>query len=220
MRPLIPALAVSVLAAAAIVWAPLPGHQDPADPAADPAPASAAAPQGAATPSPAIALVTFAPLAPAGGDAAGAPPKPGPPVLVGLAGAGRARTAYIMDAGSPVRARVGDKVGKWRLAAIGPHSVTLRAAGKSMQLAFYGPREEPPTPAAAPEVAAPAPAAPAAAPPPTPAPAPPPVQSHAPELASAPAPRGHGSGRRYWVGPPGSAPPGYVVLQPGQAPPQ
>ncbi|HWF77472.1 MAG TPA: hypothetical protein VN694_09875 [Caulobacteraceae bacterium] len=122
-----------------------------------------------------------------------------------------------MDAGSPVFARVGDKVGKWRLAAIGPHSVTLRAAGKSMQLAFYGPREEPPPPPVASEAAAPAPAPPAAAPS---APVPPPVQSHAPEPASAPAPRGRGGGKRYWVGPPGTAPPGYVVLLPGQAPPQ
>jgi hypothetical protein len=219
MRPLIPALAVSVLAAAAIVWTPLPSRNQAAgDPPADPG-AAPAGPQAAVAPSPAVAYVKFAPLAP-GGDAAGAPPKPGPPVLVGLAGAGRGRTAYIMDAGQPVRARVGDKVGKWRLAAIGPHSVTLRAAGKSMQLPFYGPRAEPP-PAAAPEAAATAqvdspPAAPPAA---APVP-PPPVQTHAPEPASAPSPHGRGGSPRYWVGPPGSAPPGYILLKPGQAPPQ
>src|SRR5262249_14448153 len=140
MRPLIPALAGSSLIAAAIVWAPLPGPSDPAgDPPADVAAAPAAA-LGALTPSAAIANVKFAPLATAGGEAAGgAAPKPGPPVLVGLAGAGRARTAYIMDAGAAVRARIGDKVGPWRLAAIGPHGVTLRDAGKSLQLALYGP---------------------------------------------------------------------------------
>jgi hypothetical protein len=210
MRPLIPALAASALVAAAIVWTPLPGQDDPPDPPADPAAAPAAGPQRALTPSPAIAYVRFAPLAAGADAAAGAAPKPGPPVLVGLAGAGRARTAYIMDAGAPVRARLGDKVGKWRLAAIGPHSVTLRAGGKSMQLAFYGPREAPPPPAASETSAVPA-----AAPPP----APPPVQPRALEPASAPAPRGR-AGARYWVGPPGTAPPGYIQLKPGQTPPQ
>lgn len=221
MRPLLPALAVSVLVAAAIAWTPLPGQDDPADPPADPAAPVAAGPQGALTPSPAIAYVKFAPLAAAGADAAtGAAPKPGPPVLVGLVGAGRARTAYIMDAGSPVRARVGDKVGKWRLAAIGPHNVTLRAGGKSMQLAFYGPREAPP-PSAAPDIApALSGAPPAAAAAAAPAPAPPPVQPHALEPASAPATHGRAGGRHYWVGPPGTAPPGYIQLKPGQAPPQ
>ena len=218
MRPLIPALAVSALVAAAIVWTPLPGPSDPAgDPPTGPGAAPTVGPQAAVIPSRAVAFVKFAPLA-ATGDAAAAAgaPKPGPPVLVGLAGAGRARTAYLMDAGSPVRARVGDKVGKWRLAAIGPHSVTLRGPGKAMQLAFYGPREAPPIPVApeAPPSAAAPPTAAAAAPPP-----PPPIQPHALEPASAPAPRGR-SGAKYWAGPPGSAPPGYILLKPGQAPPQ
>jgi 2-oxoglutarate dehydrogenase E2 component (dihydrolipoamide succinyltransferase) len=220
MRPLLPALAGAVLVAAATVWTPLPGPQDAAgaDPAADPAPAPGAArPQAAVTASPALAFVKFAPFAAGGAAAAGAAPRPGPPQLVGLAGAGRARTAYIMDAGEPLRARVGDKVGEWRLAAIGPHSVTLRAGGKSLQLAFYGPRSEPAPPAAPDAAAPPAAAPPAAAPAPV---APAPLQSHAPEPASAPAPRGHGGGKRYWVGAPGSAPPGFTVLPPGQLPPQ
>jgi hypothetical protein len=219
MRPLIPALAGSALVAAVIVWAPLPGQDDPPDPAA--AAVAVAGAQGVVTPSPAIAYVKFAPLA-GGGDAAGAAgaaTKPGPPVLVGLAGAGRDRAAYIMDDGSAVRARVGDKFGKWRLAAIGPHSVTLRSAGKSMQLAFYGPREAPP-PAVAPDALAPAAAPPAAAPAAAPAPAPTPVQPHALEPASARVPRGRAGGHRYWVGPPGTAPPGYIQLKPGEAPPQ
>ena len=65
-------------------------------------------------------------------------------MLVGFAGVGRLRTAYIMDAGQPVRARLGDKVGAWRVAAMEPHGVTLRSGGKSMALAFYGPRAAPP----------------------------------------------------------------------------
>ncbi len=183
MRPLIPALAASVLVAAAVVWTPLPGPSDPAgDPPAGP---GAVGPQAAVVPSRAVAFVKFAPLAATGDSAAGAAPKPGPPVLVGLAGAGRARTAYIMDAGSPVRARVGDKIGKWRLTSIGPHSITLRGPGKSMQLAFYGPREAP-RPVAAPEAPPTAAAAskPAAAPTAAAAPPPPPpVQPRALEPA-------------------------------------
>lgn len=211
MRPLIPALGAAVLVAAAIVWAPLPGGQE-ADPAAGDPVNDAADPPARITASPAAAYIQFAPVTTIG--AASAAPKPGPPVLVGLGGAGRMRTAYIMEGGSPVRAHVGDKVGGWRLAAIGLHNVTLRSGGKSMSLAFYGPRQEPAPVAQPDEAVAPA-AAPAAAPAP---PAPPPV-SHAPEPASAPPPRSTG-GRRYWVGPPGSAPPGYIVLKPGEAPPQ
>ena len=212
MRPLIPALAVAMVIAAAIAWAPLPGGQD-RDPGGGPSGAAPADPPARITASPATAYIQFTPLSAGAGGAATAP-KPGPPVLVGLGGAGRSRTAYIVANGAAVRAQVGDKVGAWRLAAIGPHSVTLRSGGRSMSLAFYGPRAEPP-PAAPPGAADSAPAAaPAAA-----APAAPPPVSHAPEPASAPPPRGAG-GRRYWVGPPGSAPPGYIVLKPGQLPPQ
>jgi hypothetical protein len=206
MRPLVPALGAAVLVAAAIVWAPLPGGQDADPTAGDPAAGGPADPPARITASPAAAYIQFAPANAIAGAAAA--PKPGPPVLVGLGGAGRMRTAYIMANGATVRAQVGDKVGAWRLAAIGPHSVTLRSGGKSMSLAFYGPRAEPPPPAQ-PDEAAAAPAAAPAAPPPV---------SHAPEPASAPPPRATG-GRRYWVGPPGSAPPGYIVLKPGQAPP-
>lgn len=213
MRPLIPALGAAVLVAAAIIWAPLPSGQD-ADPAGgDPAGGGPADRPARITASPAAAYIQFAPVAATG--AAAAAPKPGPPVLVGLGGAGRMRTAYIMANGAPVRARVGDKVGAWRLAAIGPHSVTLRSGGQSMSLAFYGPRAEPP-PLAQPDEAA---AQPAAAPAAAPVPAAPPPVSHAPEPASAPPPRSTG-GRHYWVGPPGSAPPGYILLKPGQLPPQ
>lgn len=211
MRPLIPALGAAVLVAAAIVATPLPGGQDAESAAGAPA-IPAADPSARITASPAAAYIQFAPGA-TSAPATGAP-KPGPPVLVGLGGAGRMRTAYIMANGATVRAQIGDKVGAWRLAAIGPHSVTLRSAGKSMSLAFYGPRPEPPPPAAQPDQAAPPAAAPAAAP----APAAPPPVSHAPEPASAPPPRSGGR-PRYWVGPPGSAPPGFTVLKPGQLPP-
>ena len=204
MRPLLPALGVSVLVAAAIVWTPLPGHDD-AEPVARVA-APLAAPRAIAA-SPAAAFVQFTPLVATSGTGGSA--KPEPPVLVGFAGVGRMRTAYIMDAGQPVRARLGDKVGKWRLAAMGPHGVTLRSGGKSLALAFYGPRAEPPpTPLDTALAAAPAAAAPG------------PPQPHALEPASAPIPRAPHGGPRYWIGPPGSAPPGYIVLKPGELPPQ
>jgi hypothetical protein len=210
MRPLLPALGASVLLAAAIVWTPLPGHQD-ADPVARVA-APMATPRAIAA-SPAAAFVQFAPVVASSG--ADGPAKPEPPVLVGFAGVGRQRTAYIMDAGQPVRARLGDKVGAWRLAEMGPHGVTLRSGGKSLALAFYGPRAAPPPPATPLDAALAA--APAAA---APAPPPPPVQPHALEPASAPIPHAPHSGARYWAGPPGSAPPGYIVLKPGELPPQ
>jgi hypothetical protein len=209
MRPLLPALGASVLVAAAIVWTPLPGRDD-ADPVARVAVPVAATRAIAA--SPAAALVQFAPVVAASG--AGGSAKPEPPVLVGFAGVGRLRTAYIMDAGQPVRARLGDKVGAWRVAAMGPHGVTLRSGGKSMALAFYGPRAAPPP--ATPLDTALAAASPAAV---APGPPPPPVQPHALEPASAPIPHAPRGGPRYWAGPPGSAPPGYIVLKPGELPP-
>ncbi|HEY1427600.1 MAG TPA: hypothetical protein VGF50_13085 [Caulobacteraceae bacterium] len=219
MRPLIPALGASALVAAAIVWAPLPGAQDPAPAVGDPArPAAAPA---AATPAaaPAMAYVRFAPDA-AAAAAAAAAPKPTPPALVGLAGAGRARTAYIMADGAPVRARVGDKVGRWRLAAVGPHSVTLTAGGKTMSLAFFGPRPTPPPPP--PSVLEPSAPASDAQPAAQPA-APPPVREHAVEPASAPPPYASpraGPRPCYWVGPAATAPKGCIALKPGQLPPR
>ena len=222
MRPLIPALGASVLVAAAIAWSPLPGSDaagsgDPA-PAADPAKPAADPPAAAPAAAPAMADVRFAPDAGLTAAAAAAP-KPLPPQLVGLAGAGPARTAYIIADGAPVRAHVGDKIGRWRLASIGPNSITLRAGRKTMSLAFFGPRPLPPPPVVALEPGAPASGLQAAAQPR----APPPVREHALEPASAPAevaaPRA-GPHPCYWVGSAASAPKGCIALKPGQMPPR
>jgi hypothetical protein len=221
-------LGVALALAAAIVWAPAPGgwleDDPPVGAAGAPAPPAVTSPQSVQA-SVAAAQVQFA-LAAATPDAtqaaAGlAPPKPapGPPILVGLTDGSPRRFAYVLNDSQTVRAGLWDKVGKWRVTAIGPHGITLSAGRQSLELALYGPRPTPP-PAAAVDAALPAPTAPsapaqtaAALPPAAPRP-------HALEPASAPSP-GAGEGRHahYWVGPPDHAPPGYLVLKPGQAPP-
>jgi hypothetical protein len=212
VRATIPALGAAVVIAAAVAWWPLPPADDAdATPAAAPATAAVVDAAGVSA-SPATAYVGFAAedAAPAG---ATAPPKPGPPVLVGLIGDGGQRVAYILEDGQTARGRLGDKVGRWRLTGIGPRSVTLTAGRKSLALALYGPRPQPPPP---PQLSPLTDGQPAAAPPPGP-PAPSP---HALEPASAPEPRAaSGPHPRYWVGPPGSAPPGFIILKPGERPP-
>ncbi|HEX3917547.1 MAG TPA: hypothetical protein VHW60_09440, partial [Caulobacteraceae bacterium] len=146
-------------------------------------------------------------------------PPPAPPVLVGLT-EGERRYAYVLNDGQTTRAGLWDKVGKWRVTAIGPQGVTLTAGSQTLRLTFYGPRPEPPP---LPTVTAdatppPAQASPTAAPA-TPAP---PPRPRGLEPASAPTPSPHGPGGhrpRYWVGPADLAPPGYVVLKPGELPP-
>jgi hypothetical protein len=209
--------AVAAALAAAIVWAPLPhrligGDGDFAVPAA-PRSSDTLVEPSAIMPSHAATYVRFGPDAP---DAAAGPPppKPAPPALVGLIGSGPRRIAYVLIGGQSVRAGLWDRVGPWRLTAIGPRGVTLSAGRRSLTLALFGPRPQPPPPPPAATVDASADASPAAAPP---APAAPRV--HGLEPASAPPPRAAGSRTRYWVGPSGSAPPGYIVLKPGQAPP-
>jgi hypothetical protein len=214
VRALAISLAASAALGAAILWAPLPAAVfGPEAPVAPVRPmATAPAPAGTIQPSRAAALIQFAPP-----PEAAAAAKPDPPVLVGVVGSGPRRIAYVTYGGQTVRAGLWDKVGPWRVTAIGPHGATLAGGGKRMALAFFGPHPLPaPPPAAGPspdDEGGPPPAPPT--PPPT-ARASAPVM-HTPEPASAPHPPG---GRRYWVGPPGSAPPGYIVLKPGQAPPR
>lgn len=213
--------AVAAAVAAAIVWSPLPrrlvgGDDDTAAPRRPPAPAAVVGP-AAITPSHAATFVRFAPeMADAAGSAAAPPPKPAPPALVGLIGSGPRRIAYVMIAGETVRAGLWDRVGPYRLTAIGPRGVTLSAGRKSLSLAFFGPRPQPPAPSAA-SAAADVDAQGGPPPPPSPPAAP---HVHALEPASAPPPRAAGGHARYWAGPPGSAPPGYILLKPGQTPPQ
>jgi hypothetical protein len=171
----------------------------------------------------AAAYVQFRPETPAdaanGVLTAAAPPKPSPPVLVGLAQSGPRRVAYVLEAGQTSRAAVGDKVGNWRLTSIGAHDAVLRDGRKVLTLALYRPRPQPP----APETAAPAPGFTPTTPSATPVlpAALPSPRIHAPEPASAPPVRASSAPRgRYWVGPADRAPQGYVVLRPGEAPPQ
>ena len=210
--------AVAAALAAAIIWAPLPhglvGGGDEAPDVTPPHSPDALVDPSAITPSQAATFVRFGlETADAPGVTAAPPPKPAPPALVGLIGSGPRRIAYVLIAGQTVRAGLWDKVGPWRLTAIGPRGVTLSAGRKALVLALYGPRPQPPPPPLTASAGAPNDAPLAAAP----SPAAPPV--HALEPASAPPPRAAGSRTRYWVGPSGSAPPGYIVLKPGQAPP-
>ena len=220
MRATLPALGAAAALAAASLWTPLPRawvDVPAADASADPRAPSAIAPPSGIVPSVAAGYVQFGAAAGPTGAAPSAavsapPPKPGPPVLVGLIGAGQRRIAYILAGGQTTRAALGDRVGAWRVAAIGAHGTTLRSGGRTLTLALYGPRVAPSPPPAV--VAAPAATTSAAA-----SPAAPP-RSHALEPASAPRASARApGGPKYWVGPAGSAPPGYVVLKPGEIPP-
>ncbi|HVN02365.1 MAG TPA: hypothetical protein VMT68_19355 [Caulobacteraceae bacterium] len=218
------ALGAAVLAGAAIFWAPLPRRWFDAPAAEAPAPpqrplAGATPPTGVSA-SAATAYVQFAVAAgPAGGGSATAPAKPGPPVLVGLSQARGRRVAYVLADGQTTRAAVGEWIGPWRVVAIGAHAATLRDGGKTMTLALYGPRAAPPAPALAAAVS-PAPSAIAAAPTAAAVPPPTPVTPRLRALEPASAPRRSQAGPRYWVGPADKAPPGYIVLKPGEPPPQ
>jgi hypothetical protein len=211
--------AVAAALAAAIFWTPLPhglagGDDDAAVSAPGRSAGETAVDPAAITPSHAATFVRFGAETVGGGAIAVPPPKPAPPALVGLIGSGPRRIAYVLIAGQTVRAGLWDKVGRWRLTAIGPRGVTLSAGRRSLALALYGPRPQPLTPPIPAASAEPADNA-----PPPAAPAPTAPRVHALEPASAPAPRAVGSHERYWSGPPGSAPPGYIVLKPGQLPP-
>lgn len=221
MRTALISLGAAATLAAAVAWAPLPrGWTGDGDEGAAPPPPPLHRPAAAliapsdVTASRAATFIQFAPEA-AGGGAASAQAPPAPPALVGMIGSGPRRIAYVLIGGQAVRAGLWDKVGPWRLTAIGPRGVTLSVGRRSLALAFYGPRPQPQPPPPAPAAGADAPSNPAAvAPPPSP---PPPI--HALEPASAPLPATLRHRPRYWVGPPGSAPPGSIVLKPGQTPP-
>jgi hypothetical protein len=212
-------LGAAAALAAAIIWAPAPwlDGDAPADGGPAPMPAALTPPQSVRA-SAAAAQIQFAAatqLVDPSQTAAAPPPKPapGPPILVGLTDGAPRRFAYVLDDGQTTRAGLWDKVGKWRVTAIGPHGITLSAGRQSLQLALYGPHPAPPPPAAAEDPSLPpqvAVAVPAQSPP----------RLRALEPASAPSPHLTGGHRpHYWVGPANQAPPGYVVLQPGQSPP-
>jgi len=213
MRTTAISLGGAALLGAVILWAPAPrAFTGEGGAAIAPRPAPAAPPiaPGVTAPSHAASFIRFAPEVM---DAAAA--KPVPPVLVGLIGSGPRRIAYVLLGAETVRAGLWDKVGSWRLTAIGPHGVTLSAGRRSLALALYGPRPQP----APPTAALPADTSAAPAPPPA-SPTAAPLRSHALEPASAPTPRSRGGSHpRYWIGSSGSAPPGYIVLKPGETPP-
>ncbi|HEX3918863.1 MAG TPA: hypothetical protein VHW60_16120 [Caulobacteraceae bacterium] len=224
MKAMLISLAAATAVAAAVVWAPAPGGWFGADaPAGDDPPPAPAAPAEVIAPagihgSAAAAQVQFAAataLDPSQASAAAPPkPPPGPPILVGLTDGAPRRFAYVLEDGQTTRAGLWDKVGKWRVTAIGPHGVTLSAGRQTLALALYGPRPMPPPPIAAADVA---PTPPPVAPPPPQAP----PRARALEPASAPSPPATGGHHaHYWVGPANLAPPGYIALKPGQLPPQ
>ena len=200
-------LGAATVLGAAIIWTPLPASvfADGGAPGPKPAhtPSLAEITSGDITVSRAAAMVQFGP------DASLAAGAPGPPILVGLIGSGR-RIAYVTYAGQTARAGLWDKVGPWRVTGIGPHGVTLHDGGKSLALSLYGPRPTPAPPQPTTIADGSAPPLPAAPQPPM----------HALEPASAPPTRAPaGRHPRYWVGPPGSAPPGFTQLRPGESPP-
>jgi hypothetical protein len=211
MRAAVLCLGAAAALGAAIVWTPLPASVFRADVASSPKPAHppllAAIATGDIAASHAAAMVQFGP------EESSATPAPGPPILVGLIGSGPRRIAYVMFAGQTTRAGIWDKVGPWRVTGMGPRGVTLHDGGKSLALSFYGPRPAPPPPQLAANSGGSDGAPPAA-------PASPPPPMHALEPASAPQPQPPAARRsRYWVGPPGSAPPGFTQLKPGERPP-
>jgi len=211
--------AVAAVLAAAVAWAPLPhrligGDVDAAGSNPPRAAGASAVEPGAITPSHAATFVRFGPETTDGASPAAAPPpKPAPPALVGLIGSSPRRIAYVLLAGQTVRAGLWDKVGPWRLTAIGPRGVTLSAGRKSLSLALYGPRPLPPPPIVAANPNASTDSAPSLG---APSLAAPPMRALEP--ASAPVARSAGR-PRYWTGGAGSAPPGYIVLRPDQVPP-
>ena len=213
MRTMALSLGGATVLGAAIIWAPLPSSffgagEPPGSPRRIAAVAVIAPSQ--IQPSRAASLLSFASDSAGGAVAA---QKPAPPVLVGVVGSASRRIAYVLYAGQTARAGLWDKVGPWRVTAIGPRGVTLGGGRRPIALAFYGPRPQPP-----PAPLATADGAGSAEPPPAPSP---PVVAHALEPASAPPPGPSPSGRRrYWSGPPGSAPPGFIQLKPGEIPPR
>jgi hypothetical protein len=220
MKAMLISLGAATAMAAAIVWAPAPSNwvegDAPAYGGLPPAPAAVTAPQSVRA-SAAAERIQFAAEtatdAPEGAAAAPPPkPTPGPPVLVGLTDGSPQRFAYVLNDGQTTRAGLWDRVGRWRVTAIGPHGITLSAGRRTLALSLYCPRPVPPPPAAAAD-ASPAP------PPAESAPAPAPPRARALEPASAPPHGTGGHGPHYWVGPANRAPPGYIVLKPGEAPP-
>ena len=125
MRVIAISLGAAAVLGAAILWSPLPpgllGAQASAPPSR-PAAAAALAQPGAIRPSRAAGFVAFAP------EAAGASANPGTPVLAGVVGSAPRRVAYLLVAGRTVRAGLWDKVGPWRVTAIGARGVRLGGA--------------------------------------------------------------------------------------------
>jgi hypothetical protein len=139
------------------------------------------------------------------------------PVLVGVLGKDGALTGYFSSNGVSLRARRGDSIDGWRLAALERRSARLTRGRKVLNLSLFSARSGPLSaamPAAVrPVLAETAPPA-AAASPPAGSPqsqsyaAPPSGPASARPPARIPPPPKGSQG--YWVGPPGSMPPGYV----------
>ncbi|MCE3289578.1 MAG: hypothetical protein K0R83_1590 [Caulobacter sp.] len=216
--PLLILAGAALLAAAVTLWPARESHTVAAGvlPASS-GPRLAAAETAMEEPSSAARMTRFAaagaPLATAETPEAAPPPRADEtPVLVGVMGRDGALTGYFSANGLSVRARRGDEVDGWQVAALGRRDARLVKGGKVLKLSLFTARSGPLSPAmAAPErrfAAAPVPAAeesvigPAAAAAPK---GPPRVRWPLPPL-----PLGSTG---WWSGPPGAKPPpGYTQI--------
>ena len=217
--PLIILAAAAVLAAAITFW---PGEERAA--VAEGLLPASSGPRLAATgveePSSAARMTRFAgagaPTQTAEAAAAPAGPPPPPPadalpVLVGVMGKDGALTGYFSSNGQSVRARRGDSVDGWRVVSLGRRDARLVKGRKTLKASLFSARSGPLSPAmAAPErralpIAASDAGAGAIGPVAKAAPRPP------PRVRKPPPPLPPGS-KGYWIGPPGSMPPGFTPM--------
>ncbi|RYF93443.1 MAG: hypothetical protein EON95_08915 [Caulobacteraceae bacterium] len=153
-------------------------------------------------------------LAAEGGEPTTPPPPPAPdatPVLVGVMGRDGALTAYFSSNGMSVRARPGDSVDGWRVAALGRRAARLVKGRRVLTVSLFSARSGPLSPAmAAPERRAATasssdPGAGVIGPPPPLRPRPAPrVRKPLPPLPA--------GSKGYWIGPPDSMPPGFTPM--------
>ena len=214
--PLLILAGAAVLAAAVTLW---PARESDTVAAgvlpASSGPRLTAAETAMEEPSSAARMTRFAaagaPLATAETPEAAPPPRPDEtPVLVGVMGKEGALTGYFSANGLSVRARRGDEVDGWRVAALGRRDARLVRGRKVLKLSLFTARSGPLSPAmAAPErrIAEASAAGPAVIGPAAPA-----APKAAPRVRKPLPPLPPGS-KGWWSGPPGSAPPpGYTQI--------
>jgi hypothetical protein len=217
-RPLLIALGAALaIALAILLWPPmeretvadglLPGGARPAVLALGP---------GGEEPSTAARMIGFAPpgLAVAPADTAATepaapvlPPPDALPLLVGVSGRDGALVGYFSYNGRSFRARRGERIDEWKVAALGRRDARLVSGRKALKVGLFQSRSGPLSPAL------PAPQRPAY------------VPAAAPVASGAAAPSGRAPAKRrpppgpppkgskgWWTGPRGSMPPGFTPM--------